>query len=59
MNALRTKIALLLVTSIVAVVAAITITITVTYAFSTPGEQDCPQWPLLGSRQSSPLGQLE
>jgi hypothetical protein len=59
MKNLRTRIVLLLVTLIVAVVAAITITITMTYAFSTPGEQDCPQWPLLGSRQNSPLGQLE
>ena len=59
MNTRRTRIVLLLVTSIVAVVAAITITITMTYAFSTPGEQDCAQWPLLGSRRSAPLGQLE
>lgn len=59
MNTLRTRIVLLLVTSIVAVVVAITITITMTYALSSPGEQDCPQWPLLGSRQSSPPGQLE
>jgi hypothetical protein len=56
MNAVRTRIVLLLVTMIGAVVALITIAITVIHAFGTPEEQDCPQWPLLGSRQDSPPG---
>lgn len=56
MNTLRTRIVLLVVTLIVAVVALITITITMIHAFGTPEEQDCPQWPLLGSRQGSLFG---
>ena len=56
MNNLRTRIALLLVTLIVAVAALITIAITTIYAFGAPEEQDCPQWLLLGSRQGSPFG---
>jgi hypothetical protein len=56
MNTLHTRMVLRLVTLIAAVVALITITITVIHAFGTSEEQDCPQWPLLGSRQESPPG---
>lgn len=56
MNTLRAKIALLLVTLIIAVVTLITIKITMIYAFGISDEQDCPEWLILDSRQSSPLG---